>query len=94
LAKVSERVSPEPGMSRLIMRQLGARAPGQKLTFVAKVVTAGVVSLRGKEADLLVFLDQRSTRATDKQSSVAAAQVQIAAVMHGSRWQISELRPI
>lgn len=79
---------------RLLFTQLREHAPGQKLSFVTKVVTAGVVTLHGHTADLLVFLDQRATRASDHQSSVAAAQVLITAVRHGSGWQISELRPI
>jgi Mce-associated membrane protein len=82
------------GQYRLLFSELNARAPGQKLTFTAKVITAGVTDLRGDHADLLVFLDQRSTRASDHATSVAAAQVQITAVRSGSRWRISELHPL
>ena len=69
-------------------------APGQKLSFVAKVNVAGVTDLRGDSARLLVFLDQRSTRASDGQSSVSAAQVEIGAHKRGSRWMITSLQPI
>lgn len=82
------------GQYHLLFSQLEQSAPHEKLTFVAKVVTAGVSSLHGNTAQLLVFLDQRSTRASDNESSVSAAQVQITAVRHGATWQITELHPI
>ena len=69
-------------------------APGQKLTFVAKVSTAGVTYLRGDQAKLLVFLDQESTRSSDGQSSISAAQVRIGAVKHGGVWQIDNIVPL
>jgi Mce-associated membrane protein len=82
------------GQYKELFTQLNERAPGQKLSFVAKVITAGVTTLKGNTASLLVFLDQESTRASDHESSVAAAQVQITAVRHGSTWHITELQPL
>jgi Mce-associated membrane protein len=82
------------GQYKDLFVQLNERAPGQKLSFVAKVITAGVTTLKGNTASLLVFLDQESTRASDHESSVAAAQVQITAVRHGSLWRITELQPL
>ncbi|MCW2495104.1 hypothetical protein [Jatrophihabitans sp.] len=82
------------GQYKQLFAQLQERAPGQKLSFVAKVITAGVTSLHGNSAQLLVFLDQRSTRASDNESSVAAAQVQIGAVRSGGIWRITELKPL
>jgi len=73
---------------------LTAKAPGQQLTLVAKVVDAGVVTLVGNTAQLLVFLDQSSTRASDKATSASAAQIQITAVRQGGQWRISELVPL
>jgi Mce-associated membrane protein len=78
----------------VLFTQLQKRAPDQKLTFIAKVVTAGVTTLSDDSAQLLVFLDQNSTRASDGQSSVAAAQVQIAAKLQGGTWRITELKPL
>jgi Mce-associated membrane protein len=78
----------------VLFTQLQKRAPDQKLTFIAKVVTAGVTTLSDDSAQLLVFLDQKSTRASDGQSSVAAAQVQIAAKLQGGTWRITELKPL
>lgn len=79
---------------KVLFTQLKKRAPGQKLTFVAKVVTAGVSSLEVDRAQLLVFLDQKSTRASDGASSVAAAQVLISAEQQGGTWRITELKPL
>jgi Mce-associated membrane protein len=82
------------GQYKVLFTQLQQRAPGQKLTFIAKVVTAGVSTLAGDSAQLLVFLDQKSTRASDSASSVAAAQVQVTAVLHSETWRITELKPL
>jgi Mce-associated membrane protein len=82
------------GQYKVLFAELQKRAPGQKLSFVAKVVTAGVTSLEGDTAQLLVFLDQKSTRASDGASSVAAAQVLISAQDQGGTWRITELKPL
>lgn len=83
-----------PGQYKTLFDQLQSLARGQKLTLVAKVSTAGVVYLHGDHARLLVFVDQESTRASDGQSSISAAQVRIGATKHGDVWQIDELKPI
>ncbi|SHF82501.1 Mce-associated membrane protein [Jatrophihabitans endophyticus] len=83
-----------PAQYQQLFTALRKLAPGQQLTFVARVSTAGVTDLRDRTAQLLVFLDQRSTRASDQQSSVSAAQVRITAVRSHDRWQISELVPL
>jgi Mce-associated membrane protein len=79
---------------KTLFTALQQKAPGEKLTLVAKVVTAGVTSLHGNTAQLLVFLDQSSTRASDKQSSTSAAQLDVTAVKQGGTWKISELLPL
>jgi Mce-associated membrane protein len=79
---------------RTLFKQLQQAAPGQKLTLVTKVVTAGVSALVGDQAQLLVFLDQKSTRASDGTSSVAAAQVLIGAEQQDGNWRITELKPL
>jgi Mce-associated membrane protein len=83
-----------PAQYKVLFGQLQRLAPGQQLTLIAKVSTAGVTSLEGGTARLLVFLDQQSTRASDGQRSISAAQVQITAVRRGSGYLISELKPI
>lgn len=87
-------VGDAPAQYSLLFKQLQQLAPGQKLTLVARVTSAGVVELHGRTARLLVFLDQQSTRASDRQSSVSAAQVQITAVHGSAGWRISELKPL
>ncbi|GGF37458.1 hypothetical protein GCM10011519_08760 [Marmoricola endophyticus] len=77
-----------------LFTELQKRAAGQKLTLTAKVRTAGVESLSDDSAKLLVFLDQTSTRATDNQSNVAAAQVAITARDVDGTWKITGLRPL
>ena len=79
---------------RTLFTALQAKAPGEKLTLTARVVTAAVTSLQHGNAQLLVFLDQSSTRASDKQSSTSAAQLQVTAVRTGAGWKISELLPL
>ena len=70
------------------------KAGGQKLTLTAKVVNAGVTILDGKRAQLLVFLDQTSTRTSDGASNTSAAQIRITAIEQGDTWRISELVPL
>jgi Mce-associated membrane protein len=83
-----------PAQYTTLFDQLQKLAPGQKLTLVAKVSVAGVTYLHGDRARLLVFLDQQSTRASDGQSSISAAQVRIDAVRQGNVWRIDGLVPL
>lgn len=78
----------------VLFRALQQKAAGQQLTLSAHVVTAGVTSLSATHAELLVFLDQSSTRASDGTTSTSAAQLRVAAVRTGNRWRISELVPL
>lgn len=78
----------------VLFAALQKRAGGEKLTLSAKVVSAGVTSLVGNRAELLVFLDQTSTRASDGTTSASAAQLRIAAVRTHGSWRVSELVPL
>lgn len=82
------------GQYQTLVTALGKVAAGQQLTMVAKVSTAAVLSMHDGTAQLLVFLDQESTRASDHSSSVAAAQVQITAKQTSGGWRISEIVPL
>jgi Mce-associated membrane protein len=73
---------------------LQKRAPGEKLTLTAEVRVAGVRELTRGKASLLVFVDQRSTRAKDKQTSVSAAQLSVTAERKGPGWVITGLKPL
>jgi Mce-associated membrane protein len=63
-------------------------AAGQQLTVVTRVVRAGVNSLSGSAAQVLVFIDQTATRGHNKGSS-ARAQLAITAQWSGGRWLIT-----
>jgi Mce-associated membrane protein len=93
--QAAESVLLDPGKQQYLtlFKLLQSKAPGQKLTLVVKVVQAGVITLSGSNARLLVFLDQTSTRAPDNASSTTAAQLQISAVEHGSTWLVNGITP-
>jgi Mce-associated membrane protein len=63
----------------------------QKLTLTTHVVRAGVTSLKGDTAQLLVFLDQVTEREGKKPTS-AAAQLSVTAERRDGNWLITELK--
>lgn len=77
-----------------LFADLEKRAPDQKLVLSARVQSAAVKSLTDDEATLVVFLDQTSQRASDKQASISAAQLAITATRKGPGWTITELKPL
>jgi Mce-associated membrane protein len=79
---------------KTLFSALQKKAPGEKLTLTAKVDVAAVKSLHGNTAELLVFLDQSTVRASDKAGTIAGAMLDVTAVKHGSTWKITELRPL
>ena len=66
----------------------------QQLTLTTSVTSVGVKRLDGSEAELLVFLDQSSTRGTDGAASLAAAQLAVTAEKHDGRWVVTGLDPL
>jgi Mce-associated membrane protein len=78
----------------VLFTTLQQKAGSQKLVLAAKVVNAGVTILDGSRAQLLVFLDQTSTRTSDGATNTSAAQIRITAVEQGGAWRISELVPL
>lgn len=66
-------------------------APKQRLSTTVEVRDTAVQSLVGDTAKVLVFLDQTSTRGSDGQRSVGAAQVQVTARMIDGAWRIVDL---
>lgn len=79
---------------KTLFAELSKKAPGQKLTLSARVEAAGVTKLDSSHATLLVFLDQSSQRASDKQATVSAAQLSVTAVRVDGVWKISGLQPL
>lgn len=65
-------------------------AVSQRLTVATRVVRAGVITLIGDTAQLLVFLDQRATRGDTKESSVRA-QLMVTARFSDGQWRIASI---
>jgi Mce-associated membrane protein len=70
-----------------------AQAPAQKLVLATRVTSAGVKSLDGDHAELLVFLDQVATRVDTGKSSGSAAALTVKAERQNGTWKITELTP-
>ncbi|MFV2176016.1 hypothetical protein ACFHW2_42290 [Actinomadura sp. LOL_016] len=79
---------------RMLFGQVKRQAPEQRVTLVTRVVRAGVVSLGGDSARVLVFLDQTATRAGEPAGTPAAAQLVVTARRDAGRWTIHELRAV
>ncbi len=70
--------------------QLKTLAPQQKLVLTTKVREMGVQRLEGDQADLLVFVDQSTTRTDQNQTSASGAQFGIRAERQGGVWKITD----
>lgn len=77
-----------------LFEALAKKAPGQKLVLSAQVQAAAVKQLHGDHAELLVFVDQVSQRADDKEASISAAQLQVEAEKVDDAWTITQLKPL
>lgn len=75
---------------RLLFSQVTSHGPAQKLTLMSHVVRAGVISLSGGSAQVLLFLDQKWVRGTS-QPVTAAAQLDVTARLSGGRWRITTI---
>jgi Mce-associated membrane protein len=82
------------GQYDTLFAALQDKAPGQQLVLEARTVVAGVKTLSADQAELLVFIDQSTTRASDNAASFAAAQLAVSAVKEDGAWRISALNPI
>lgn len=79
------------GQYNTLFGQVRQQAAAQQLTLTSRVVAAGVTSLDGDHAELLVFLDQTTTRGDTGQTSASAAQLSISAELVGGRWVIDDM---
>ncbi|WP_019629856.1 hypothetical protein [Actinomadura atramentaria] len=75
-----------------ILAPVKQQAPAQRLALTTRVVRSGVVSLDDDRAELLLFLDQRTTRAGRPVGTAAAAQLTVTARRSGDRWRITDIR--
>ncbi|OIV36043.1 hypothetical protein BIV57_18395 [Mangrovactinospora gilvigrisea] len=73
-----------------LFAQVRSRDSAQQLTLSTQTVRAGVVTLHGGTARLLVFLDQTSSRADGKKAT-AAAQLSVDARLSHGQWIITAL---
>ncbi|MBP2325502.1 Mce-associated membrane protein [Kibdelosporangium banguiense] len=76
-----------------LIEQVKAQAPAQKLVLATKVTTAGVKSIEGDRAELLVFLDQVATRVDTGKTSGSAAALSVTAERQNGEWKITALVP-
>ena len=67
------------------------QAPKQQLVVTTSVRESAVTRLEGDQAEVLVFVDQRSMRAETGQSNSAPAQLSIGAHRDGDSWQINRI---
>ncbi|WP_435177213.1 hypothetical protein [Actinacidiphila sp. bgisy145] len=74
-----------------LFAQIKQNVAAQQLTLTTRVVRAGVVSLTGDRARLLVFLDQTAQRAGSTATS-AAAQLSVTAEQINGHWRITALK--
>jgi Mce-associated membrane protein len=65
-------------------------APEQKLVLTTQVRDIGVSRLEGNQALLLVFVDQRTTRADQNQTTASGAQFNVKAEQRDGKWKITE----
>ncbi|MEU9871651.1 hypothetical protein AB0C87_27820 [Actinomadura sp. NPDC048021] len=79
---------------RRLFAQVRRQAPAQRVTLATRVVRAGVVSLTGDTARLLVFLDQTATRAGGPDGTPAAAQLAVTAHRDRGHWTITALTSV
>ncbi|MGI8332999.1 hypothetical protein ACRYCC_23855 [Actinomadura scrupuli] len=77
---------------RRLFAQVKRQAPAQRLTLTTRVVRAGVTTLSGDSAHLLVFLDQATARDGRPSGTVAAAQLSVTARLTAGHWRITDLR--
>lgn len=71
-----------------LMKTLMEQAPGQELVLSAEVSATGAKRVTDDSAELLVFLDQRSQRSTDKELTVSAAMVTVDLKRIGGAWRV------
>jgi Mce-associated membrane protein len=76
---------------RTLFAQVKQHAAAERLTVRTHVVRAGVVSLSGDDAQLLVFLDQVIVRKDHPKGIPAAAQLSVTAHREAGHWRIVDI---
>jgi Mce-associated membrane protein len=70
--------------------QVQRLAPEQRIVLTTKVNSIGVRRLDGDTAEVLLFVDQRTTRADQNQSTASGAQFNVKAEQRDGKWKITE----
>lgn len=78
---------------QLLFQQVQAQAATQRLSVRTTVNTTAVSYLDDKKAVVLLFCDQRATRA-GQQPTTAAADLLVTADRRDGRWLISDIRAV
>ncbi|WP_157440515.1 hypothetical protein [Actinokineospora inagensis] len=73
-----------------LFAQLRTLAPEQKLVVTSKVRDMGIQRLEGAKADVLVFVDQSTTRADQDQTTASGALFGIRAEKLDGTWKITD----
>lgn len=76
-----------------LITQVKTLAPEQRLVLATRVTSIGAKSVDGDRAELLVFLDQVSTRVDTGKTSGSAAALSVTAERQNGHWKIVELIP-
>jgi Mce-associated membrane protein len=66
-------------------------APQEKLVLTTTVTNAGVETLIGNQARLLVFVNQQETAGASHQTTDAGSMFAVSAVSQGGRWKITNI---
>lgn len=75
----------------LLIGQVKQLAPQQKLVVTCKVTRAAVIMLNGDLANVMVFVDQTSTRADTNKTTAGSAQLHVNAQLQGDKWKITDM---
>lgn len=79
---------------RTLFAQVKRRAAAEGLTVTTHVVRAGVTSLSGRTAHVLVFLDQVVVRTDRPRGTPAAAQLSVIARLDAGHWRIMDIHAL
>jgi Mce-associated membrane protein len=75
----------------LLIGQVKQLAPQQKLVVTCKVTRSAVIMLNGDLANVMVFVDQTSTRADTNKTTAGSAQLHVNAQLQGDKWKITDM---
>jgi Mce-associated membrane protein len=79
------------GKYNLLMGEVKRLAPQQKMVVTCKVTRSAVIRLEGDRADVMVFVDQSSTRADTNKTTAGSAQLHLNAELQGDKWKITAM---